>query len=143
MFTTANPNQPWSQIGLKLLIGAFVATAILSVMDGVIRGPIEASYFSDSPTGHANFLMIATWIVDFRYLAEQAIFAAAVIFVGAKFIETRTVFTVGFDKRDASKISLKGPDADNIVWIGHRYATAMEAETVAEAFAERLKESAA
>jgi hypothetical protein len=142
MFTTANPNQPWSQIGLKLLIGAFIATAILSVMDGVMRGPIEASYFSDSQTEHAKFLMIATWIVDFRYLTEQAIFAAAVIFVGAKFIETRTVFTVGFDKQDVSKISLKGPDENNTVWIGHRYGTQMEAETVAEAFAERLKENA-
>jgi hypothetical protein len=143
MFTTANPNRPWSQIGLKLLIGTLVATAILAIIDGVMKGPLEAAYFADSQTERAKFLMIATWIVDFRYLTEQAILAAAVIFVGAKFIETRTVFTIGFDKQDVSKISLKGPDADNVVWIGHRYATAMEAETVAEAFAERLKESAA
>lgn len=139
MFTTTNPNQHWSQVGLKLLIGALIATAILAVMDGVMRGPIEATYFADS---HFNYLMIATWIVDFRYLTENAVEAAAIIFVGAKFFEQRTVLTIGFDKQDASKISLKGPDENNIVWIGHRYGTQMEAETVAEAFAERLKESA-
>jgi len=81
--------------------------------------------------------------VDIRYLADQAVYASTIFFVGAKFFETRSIFTIGFDKQDVAKISLKGPDADNIVWIGHRYATAMEAETVAEAFAERLKESAA
>jgi len=53
------------------------------------------------------------------------------------------MFTIGFDKLDAAKIAIKGPDDDNVVWIGHRYGTRLEAEVVANAFAERLKESAA
>jgi hypothetical protein len=81
--------------------------------------------------------------VDFRYLAEQGVYAATIFLVGAKFIEMRTVFSIGFDRQDVAKIALQGPDDDNVVWIGHRYGTRIEAETVAAAFAERLKESAA
>jgi hypothetical protein len=143
MFTPSNPSRPWSQIGLRALIGAIIASVILAALEGIWKGPVEASDWALSASGHVSIIMIAVWIVDLRFLAEQAIYAATVFFVGAKFFETRSVFTIGFDKQDAAKISLKGPDADNIVWIGHRYATAMEAETVAEAFAERLKESAA
>jgi hypothetical protein len=81
--------------------------------------------------------------VDFRYLAEQAIYAATIFFVGAKFFEMRTLFTVGFDKMDASKVKLKGPDDDNVVWVGYRYGNRMEADAIAAAFEERLKQSAA
>ena len=37
----------------------------------------------------------------------------------------------------------RGVYENNILWIGHRYATRFEAEAVASVFAERLKESAA
>jgi hypothetical protein len=87
--------------------------------------------------------MFETWALDFRYLADQAIYASTIFIVGAKFIETRTVLTVGFDKLDVAKVSVKGPDENNIVWIGHRYGTQFEAEAVAVAFAERLNQSAA
>jgi hypothetical protein len=143
MFTPSSPSRPWSQIGLRVLIWAIVASVVLSALDGIVKGPVEASDWALSSSGRVSIIMIATWIVDIRYLADQAVYASTIFFVGAKFFETRSIFTIGFDKQDVAKISLKGPDADNIVWIGHRYATAMEAETVAEAFAERLKESAA
>ncbi|HUO99163.1 MAG TPA: hypothetical protein VMU01_10865 [Rhizomicrobium sp.] len=87
--------------------------------------------------------MLSTWALDFRYLADQAIYASTIFIVGAKFIEMRTVLTIGFDKLDAGKTVLKGPDGENIVWIGHRYGTPYEAEAVAGVLAERLNESAA
>jgi hypothetical protein len=83
------------------------------------------------------------WCTDFRYLCDQLVYSAVIFFVGAKFVETRTIFTVGFDKLDATKVSFKGPDDDNIVWIGHRYGSRLEAETVAAAIENRMKESAA
>jgi len=85
--------------------------------------------------------MLYTWVTDFRYLADQAIYAATIFIVGAKFIETRTILTIGFDKLDASKIKLNGPDEDNVVWIGHCYSTPLEAQAIADTFAERLKAS--
>jgi len=51
--------------------------------------------------------------------------------------------TVGFDQADASKMVLKGVDLKNMVWIGRRYGTPREAEAVAGAIAQGLKESEA
>ena len=48
---------------------------------------------------------------------------------------------MGFDKLDTAKVSMKGPDDDNIVCIGHRYGTRMEAEPIAATIESRLKES--
>ena len=141
MFVLAKPSQPWSQIGLRVLIGSIIAALALSVLDGILKGPIEAAQVAADLRNHANFAMIATWVSDFRYLSEQAIEAATIFFVGAKFFETRSIFTVGFDKLDAAKIAFKGPDEDNIVWVGQRYGTRVEAEVIAEALAVRLKES--
>ena len=138
MFEIIKLKTPWSKIGIRVLIGAVIATVALALLDGILRG----QRFALQTDNHFTIEMIMTWTLDFRYLAEQLILAATIFVVGAKFIETRTVFSVGFDKLDADKISCKGPDENNIVWIGRRYGTKMEAETVAQVFAERLKESA-
>jgi hypothetical protein len=136
MFEIVKPKTPWSKIGIRVLIGAFAASILLALLEGCFRGPLI--------NGHdGNMEMLYIWVADFRYLAGQIIYAATIFTVGAKFIETRTIFSVGFDKLDADKISCKGPDENNIVWIGRRYGTKMEAETVAQVFASRLKESAA
>ncbi len=145
MFTLTKPYKQWSEIALAVLLIS-IGTAIgLSILDGVMKGPIQAGLISvgSGEQGRATYAMYAIWVVDFRYLAEQAIYAATIFFVGAKFFEMRTLFTVGFDKMDASKVKLEGPDDENVVWIGYRYANRMEAETVAAAFEERLRQSAA
>ena len=138
MFVVSKPDRAWSELGIRVLIGAIIASVLLALADGILRGRlIELS--SDS---RGLLSMFETWAVDFRYLADQAIYASTIFIVGAKFIETRTVLTIGFDKLDAAKVSVKGPDENNVVWIGHRYGTQYEAEAVATVFAERLKESA-
>jgi len=143
MFATAKPHNRWSAVGLRVLVGAIVAAIVLALADGIMKGPVEESITSSGGSSRAGgFVLFTTWIVDFRYLAEQAVYAATIFFVGAKFFETRTVFTVGFDRIDASKVVMKGPDDENIVWVGHRYANRLEAETVAAAFQVRLEESA-
>jgi hypothetical protein len=139
MFTTVNPTRRWSDIGLRTLIGSIAACIALAIADAVMRGPVALSYAPETSQIRITIVLLSTLITDFRYLAEQGVYAATIFFVGAKFFETRTIF----DKLDADKLLLKGPDGDNVVWIGHRYGTAVEAETVAAAFAERLKQDAA
>jgi hypothetical protein len=38
-----------------------------------------------------------------------------------RLFENRTLLTIGFDVGDASATLSKGPDSDNLVWIGRRY----------------------
>jgi hypothetical protein len=144
MFTLAKPYKQWSERALTVLLISIGMAIGLSILDGVMKGPVEAGVISigSSENGRAVYAMFTVWVVDFRYLAEQAVYAATIFLVGAKFFEMRTLFTVGFDKMDASKVKLKGPDDENVVWIGYRYANRMEAEAIAAAFEERRKQSA-
>jgi hypothetical protein len=140
MFTIAKPQKPWSDIGIRVLIGSVIASVAFAFFDGILRGIIATSITGG---GRGLWEMVATWAQDFRYLANQGVYAATVFTVGAKFIETRTLLSIGFDKLDTDKTTLNGPDENNVVWIGHRYGTRFEAEAVASVLAERLKESAA
>jgi hypothetical protein len=129
----AEKQEQWSKIGLRIGMGSVVAVFVLSILDGILRGPflITMNQFTLAS-------MWLTWLVDLRYMCEQLMYVGAIVFIGAKFIETRTIFTVGFAKLDSGRVQLKGPDGDNIVWIGQRYDSAVEAATVAEAIKSRL-----
>lgn len=120
------------------MIVAIVATALLVIPHGIFEGKAY-----DLDGDRPLWMMLGTWSADARFVCEQLIYVSALIFVGAKFFETRTTFAVTFDRVDAAKISMRGPDEDNIVWIGQRYGTKMEAETVAATLENRLKENAA
>lgn len=128
-------NRQWSDVGLKVLAISIAMTVLLAIADGFIRG------FETPP--HVPLLYaLQVWVSDFRYLFEQGVYAATVFFVGAKFFETRTILTIGFDKLDANKMSLNGPDENNVLWVGRQYGSRFEAETVAALLEERLKASA-
>jgi hypothetical protein len=136
----------WSERGLSLTIWSTVAAVLFAIADGVLKGPLSLRYgigLGGGLNSAAILSMLATWCYDLRQVAEEGMFIGIVLFAGAKFFETRTIFTVGFDNLDSAKISMKGPDDDNIVWIGHRYGTRLEAETIAATIESRLKESAA
>ncbi len=125
----------WSGVALAVCIGCIAATILLSLADGILAAELQFV------THDFSAIMLKTWITDFRYVAEQGIFSAILLFVGAKFFETRNVITIAFDRLNASTMSLKGPDETHTVWIGRRYATRMEAEAVMSALEYRLHES--
>ena len=134
----------WSERGLSLVIWATAAAVFFSLADGLLKGPLSYRYMASLGAGlqsAAILNMLSTWCYDLRQVAEQGMFLGIVLFAGAKFFETRTIFTVGFDNLDSAKIRMKGPDDDNTVWIGHRYGTRLEAESVAATIENRLKES--
>ena len=133
----------WSERGLSLAIWSTVAAVLFAIADGVFKGPLSIRYGIGDMHNAAILSMLATWCYDLRQTVDGLIYIGALVFIGAKFFETRTIFTVGFDNIDSAKISMKGPDDDNVVWIGHRYGTRLEAETVAATIESRLKESSA
>ena len=133
----------WSSVGLSLAIWSTVIAVGLALADGVFRGPLNFRYGMGDTHNGALLSMLSTWTYDLRQTVDGLIYIGALLFIGAKFFETRTTFAVTFDRVDASKISVKGPDGDNVVWIGQRYGTELEAQTVAATLENRLKENAA
>ncbi len=127
----------WSDLARICLIWSAVAAVLLSIADGIV-------YANVITAGKHSFAtaLLDKWVTDFRYLAEQGVYAATVLFVGAKFFETRTMISIAFDKLDADKLQMKGSDENNTIWIGRQYGTTIEAELVAAALESRLHESA-
>jgi hypothetical protein len=132
----------WSSIGLTIAVWSAVIAVLLGIADGLFKGPLSFRFGTADLQYAAVFSMLATWSYDLRQTFDGLIYIGALLFIGAKFFETRTIFTVGFDNLDGTRIQLKGPDDDNVVWIGQRYTSQLEAQAVAEAIAERLKADA-
>ena len=134
----------WSVRGLRLAICATIASVFFALADGVFHGPLSYRYATGTDFNHTLLLsMFGTWCYDLRIVSDQLMFVGVVLFIGAKFFETRTIFTVGFDKADAARVSMRGPDDDNVVWIGHKYGSRLEAESVAAMIQSRLRSDAA
>lgn len=102
MFSPEKMTRPWSWWGLRALIVSVAITGILSLFDGVLRVPIAFE-----ARGIPNIQMLEIWVSDFRFLFEQGIYASVIFFIGAKFIETRTILSIGFDKLDAGRCFAK------------------------------------
>ena len=120
---------------------ALILGVIFVLLDGYLRGYLK-NQVDASNLPPAVIVMAGEWCYSLHFLCESVIGAAAIVFIGAKFLEARTILSVGFDQIDSAKMAIKGPDDDNIVWVGHRYGTKLEAESVALTLENRLKESA-
>jgi len=129
----------WSKWGLRIALGGVLANVALTIPHAIFEGFVYGIVYGN-PADRASWMVLATLCSDLRILSDQFIFVGAILFVGAKFFETHTSFSVGFDKMDAARVIMKGPDDDNIVWIGHRYGSRMEAEAVACTIESRLKD---
>jgi hypothetical protein len=139
----SDANKNWSGKGLRLAICATIASVFFALADGVFHGPLNYRYAGTDMNHMLVLNMLGTWSYDLRQVCEELIFVGVVLFIGAKFFETRSIFSVGFDKTDAARMTVKGPDDDNIVWIGHKYGSRLEAESVAAMMESRLKNDAA
>ena len=133
----------WSAVGLSLAIWSTIIAIALALADGVFHGPLSFRYGIGDMHTAALISMFSTWTYDLRQTVDGLIYIGALLFIGAKFFETRTTFAVTFDRVDSNKMSIKGPDEENVVWIGQRYGTRQEAEAVAATIENRLKENAA
>jgi hypothetical protein len=140
MFVPVNPSKSWSKWALRAACWSICTAVFFAIAEGLLRSVVAYN----PTTNHVAFYsMLAAWAFGFRSIAQMTIEPAVILFVGAKFFEARTVFTVGFDRLDPEKVAFKGPDENNFVWIGHRYGSKFEADVIAAAMQERLKEGAA
>jgi hypothetical protein len=119
---------------------ALAASILLALLDGYIRGYLK-NVIDATHVPPATLIMFGEWAYSLRNVSDTVLEAAAIVFVGAKFLESRTLLSVGFDKADAQKVAVKGPDEDDVVWVGHRYSSRLEAETVVDAVQKRLKDA--
>jgi len=125
----------WARRALIGMIISFLVSVLLSAADGFVSDAWTAS-------PHNHWLTMGrTWVADLRFLAEQVIYAATILFIGAKFFEQRTLISVGFDKADGAKMAVSGPDENGYIWVGRKYPTRLEAENAAAALRSGIMQS--
>ena len=125
MFAAQIGDKRLIRLAMSVLVACVGMSVLLSVADGAVRRFGLAS--------EGMHLALLTWIADFRYFFEQGVYAATILWVGARFLAQRTILTVGFDTADSTALSVQGPDENNVVWIGRRYRARLEAEAVVAA----------
>ncbi|HTQ13758.1 MAG TPA: hypothetical protein VMH86_07775 [Rhizomicrobium sp.] len=135
MFKALAARTPLGQAAWRIAIVSLTISAGLVIADGIVRAKLFNS------ADRAVLEMLATWCYDLRIVSDTLMSSAFLVFAAAKFLEGRTLLTFGFENIDAAKVSMKGPDADNVVWVGYRYGSALEAHSVATAMENRLKQS--
>jgi hypothetical protein len=138
MLKALETSGPLSRFGRDTFIVSVVASVLLALGKGLLYARFAAELRQD----YSTIAMLQSIAGDLSYLFNALVYVGALLFVGAKFIETRTILTVGFAKLDADKMRLKGPDEDNVVWVGQRYGSKFEAEAMAAALQNRMQESA-
>jgi hypothetical protein len=132
-----------SSLSLNVALFSLILAVMFGLGEGYVRGVVAYGSSDSRMISAGAVTMLANWCFSFRNIAENVMYAAVLVFAAAKFLEGRTLLTVGFEKLDANRLSLKEPGEDNIVWIGQRYATKLEAESVFATLESRLKDSAA
>lgn len=135
MFTKIQDIKPTSNNCLIMLKLAVCFALGFALLDSIFKAMLHYEKLS------LELAIISYLVADLRYVCEQVIFVLGLLFVGTKFLETRTIFSVGFDSSDADKMSFKGPDEQNTIWIGRTYESALEAETVADALKSKIKKA--
>jgi hypothetical protein len=138
MFNARIASGSLSQTSLRVGVASLVSAIVLALCEGHLRGPGGLNDNVRSFEAVAWISMAASCCYSLRNVAEIVTEAAAIVFIGAKFLEVRGTLSVGFDKLDSDKVTITGPDDNNIVWIGRRYRTRLEAESVAVTLASQL-----
>jgi len=121
--------------GLNIFLFALGAAILMVVLDAFFQ-VWRPDRESDA---YRTYLIAYTIVSDLRYVLEQLMVCGAILFAAGKFLDMRTTVTVGFDRLDAARMSVKGPDETNTVWIGQRFDTRVEAEAIAGAMEKRLE----
>ncbi len=120
-----------------------MVTMIVSVVLSVLLSVGEALLYWLSRQEPSNTVLPAVHLMvnDFRFLTEQLVYAAAILFVGSRFFEQRTLITIAFDRPDSEKMAVSGPDENGFIWIGRKYASRIEGETAVAALKTRIMQS--
>ncbi len=125
----------WSRRALVAMISSLVVAIVLSAADGVVM----YVFMNAARDPYVN--IARTVIYNFRFLAEQMIYASTILFVGSRFFEQRTLITVAFDTPDSQKMAVMGPDENGFIWVGRKYPSRIEGETAVAALKTRIMQS--
>jgi hypothetical protein len=93
--------------------------------------------------GLQGFLRALLYVATIHYnLGSTMVWVGAILYGIGRIFESGFVTLVGFERTPPSKLIVRGPDENNVVWIGNPYHNIVDAEAAARAFSDRLGSAA-
>jgi hypothetical protein len=130
-----------ARVGL-IMFGVGLFLLILGTI-GVFVELVTGSPQWQFGAGPWGFLKEVLYVARFEYgLGALLAPIGAAFYCLGRFLEVGLVTIVGFEKTPPSELIVKGPDDQNIVWIGKPYKNAVDAELAARAFSQRIGRTA-
>jgi len=126
-----------SRVGLIMFgVGVFLlALGIIAVFVELVTGS-QQWQFGPGPWGYLKSVL---YVARFDYgLGTILTPIGAAFYCLGRFLEVGIVTIVGFERTPPSELIVKGPDDQNIVWIGKPYKNAVDAELARQAFSQRI-----
>jgi hypothetical protein len=123
------------RLGVSLVVIGFVLTVL-----GILSELHSFNALAREPTGRWGQLIIYLYSlgkISWSF-GQTLIWAGVLLYCFGRFTASSFVTIVGFEQTRPSELIVRGPDADNIVWLGRHYATTTEAEAVANTFRQRF-----
>jgi hypothetical protein len=131
------PDRSWLErnlpaIGLWMLAIGFVC---------LVAGALGSIYYQHRLISHAATALPESFRVfsDVVYgLGTPLIYNGVTLYLAGLVLGAWSVSLVGFEHSDGKTLFVKGPDAENTVWIGRRYEAVLEAEAASRALRNRF-----
>ena len=125
----------WSQRAVIAMVGSVALSLLLAFAEGGVV------WLQLKTPGNPVLIVTHTVVLSVRFLAEQIVYASAILFVGSRFFEQRTLITLAFDRPDSEKMAVTGPDENGFIWVGRKYASRIEGEDAAAVLRTRIMQS--
>jgi hypothetical protein len=139
------PNKHWMERNLARLGFVMFAVGMVILLVGLVGVVLEeltgGTAYASGSEGQLFLRYVFSIARTLYSVGSTFSWIGALFFCLGRFLEVGLVTIVGFERTPPSELIVKGPDENNVVWIGKPYSNSFDAELAAKAFGERLGKS--
>jgi hypothetical protein len=132
------PDRSWFERNLPAIGLWMFAIGVVCLVAGVL-GSIyyqDRLIISDGATPLPGSFRVFSDVV--YGLGTPLIYSGVTLYLAGLVLGAWSISLVGFEHSDGKTLLVKGPDAENTVWIGRRYEAVFEAEAASSALRQRF-----
>jgi hypothetical protein len=132
----ASAARRWIDAHLVTIGVAFLLVGTLLTVFNSLRHALSIPYID--VTSNASVSLAGLTINLMSELAGPLVYNSVFLIAIGVLLRSWRVTLIGFESTPAAQIVVSGPDDDNVVWLGKKYASALDADLAANALAKRL-----
>lgn len=123
-----------ARYGRWLMIGSAIAFVFATSLIATL-----ASLFRQELNGGGIASILYSVSLGFQAAAPFVFVAGVLLYCFGRFLAAGSITLVGFEGASSQDIAVVGPDDQNVVWIGRKFAARIDADAAAEALKQRFR----